>query len=195
MLNIVANHPLPFIIAVVIGIATAWWIWGRLGSIVSDAVDSAGEAVSSAADHVSDAAAKAGDAVSGAADAVVDTAKDAGGAVTGAIAAVGAGASAVADGVKDIAKPKIAAAVGDPDDLTKINGIGPKLCELCNSLGVSRFDQIAAWSAGDVAEVDGHLGSFRGRIERDSWIEQAKLLAVGNLDEWEARFGYKAKPS
>ncbi|MCP5396245.1 MAG: hypothetical protein H6918_05875 [Sphingomonadaceae bacterium] len=203
MLNIVASHPLPFILAVIIGIATAWWIWGRLGSIVSDAANSVSETVSDAADSVADTAGKAKVAV-------VDTASDAGSAVTGAVAggaaAVGAGAAAIAggvkdtasgavDAVKDIAKPKIAAAVGDPDDLTKINGIGPKLCELCNSLGVSRFDQIAAWSSADVAEVDGHLGSFRGRIDRDNWIEQAKLLAAGNMEEWEARFGYKAKPS
>jgi len=89
--------------------------------------------------------------------------------------------------------PRIAAAVGEDDDLTKINGIGPKLCALCNGMGVRRFDQIAAWGASDVAEVDGYLGSFKGRIGRDDWVEQAKLLAGGNESEWQSRFGYKGK--
>ncbi|MEZ5744063.1 MAG: hypothetical protein R3D89_10190 [Sphingomonadaceae bacterium] len=87
----------------------------------------------------------------------------------------------------------IAAARGEPDDLTKINGIGPALKELLNSLGVTRFDQISEWTGGDVAKVDDHLGAFKGRIDRDNWIEQARLLATGQLDEWQSRFGYKSK--
>jgi predicted flap endonuclease-1-like 5' DNA nuclease len=83
----------------------------------------------------------------------------------------------------------IPAAVGNPDDLLQIKGIGPKLNALLISLGVTRFDQIAAWGAGEIDKVDDHLGNFKNRITRDSWIEQAGLLARGAIAEFEAKFG------
>lgn len=86
-------------------------------------------------------------------------------------------------------KPRIAAAVGDPDDLRKIKGIGPKLNTLLGELGIARYDQIAAWTAADVAEIDPYLGTFKGRIERDGWIEQAGFLARGDIAGFEAKFG------
>lgn len=66
---------------------------------------------------------------------------------------------------------------GQPDDLQKINGIGPKLERLCNSLGFWHFDQIAAWTAEEVAWVDENLEGFKGRVSRDAWVDQAKELA------------------
>ncbi|MCU0728676.1 MAG: hypothetical protein MUF41_01010 [Sphingopyxis sp.] len=86
-------------------------------------------------------------------------------------------------------RPNIAAAVGAPDDLTLIKGVGPKLNALLVSLGVTRFDQIAAWGAAEIGEVDGYLGSFKGRIVRDSWVEQAGLLARGDHAGFAAKFG------
>ncbi len=83
----------------------------------------------------------------------------------------------------------IPAAIGDPDNLMDVKGIGPALNKLLISLGVTRFDQIAAWTTEHVGIVDGHLGSFKGRIERDSWVDQAKLLAAGAVEEFERRFG------
>ena len=215
MWDIIANSPLRLIAALVIGIATAWWIWGRLGSVVSDtaskaggmakgAVDTAGNAASgvagaatgaaaSAAGAVKDTAGKAADVAGDVASGAVDTAKDAGSAVAGGVAAAGSGAAAAATGAKDkvadmLDKPKIAAAVGDPDDLTRIKGIGPKLNDLCHSLGVMRFDQIAKWSDADVAEVDQYL-KIKGRITRDKWVDQAKLLAAGDDAGHKAKFG------
>ncbi|MEM6476200.1 MAG: helix-hairpin-helix domain-containing protein [Pseudomonadota bacterium] len=85
-------------------------------------------------------------------------------------------------------KPNIAAAVGEPDDLTRIKGIGPKLNAMCHSLGIRRFDQIAAWSDTDIAEVDRHL-KVKGRIVRDRWVDQAKMLAVGDDAAHRAEFG------
>ena len=85
-------------------------------------------------------------------------------------------------------KPNIAAAVGEPDDLTRIKGIGPALQKLCTSLGVTRFDQIAAWTEADIAEVDQYL-KIKGRIVRDRWVDQAKLLAVGDEAGYKAEFG------
>jgi predicted flap endonuclease-1-like 5' DNA nuclease len=83
----------------------------------------------------------------------------------------------------------IPAAIGKADDLLQLKGVGPKLNTLLNSLGVSRFDQIAAWGAKEIGIVDGHLGSFKGRIGRDEWVEQAGLLATGAIAAFEAKFG------
>lgn len=75
------------------------------------------------------------------------------------------------------------------DDLTRIKGVGPKLSALLASLGVTRFDQIAAWSDADLARIDSQLGSFAGRPARDQWIEQARLLAGGDTAGYEGKFG------
>jgi len=83
----------------------------------------------------------------------------------------------------------IPAAVGLPDDLTQLKGIGPKLGVLLADLGVTRFDQIARWGDAEIALVDCHLGAFRGRIVRDRWVEQARLLARGATEEFAAKFG------
>jgi NADH-quinone oxidoreductase subunit E len=64
---------------------------------------------------------------------------------------------------------------GKPDDLKKIKGVGPKLEGTLNGLGIYHFDQIAAWTESEVAWVDERL-KFKGRIERDGWIGQAKTL-------------------
>ena len=67
---------------------------------------------------------------------------------------------------------------GAPDDLKRIKGIGPKLEQLCNRLGFWHFDQIANWSADEIAWVDANLESFKGRVTRDNWVAQARVLAA-----------------
>lgn len=76
---------------------------------------------------------------------------------------------------------------GTGDDLTLIKGVGPKLAKLCNSLGFYHFDQIAAWSADEVAWVDQNLEGFKGRVSRDGWVSQAKILASGGETEFSSR--------
>ncbi|MCC5989411.1 MAG: 50S ribosomal protein L21 [Pararhodobacter sp.] len=66
---------------------------------------------------------------------------------------------------------------GQPDDLKKITGVGPKLEGVLHQNGVFHFDQIAAWSPEEVAFMDEQLSS-KGRIARDNWIEQAATLAA-----------------
>ena len=63
------------------------------------------------------------------------------------------------------------------DDLKRISGVGPKLEQLLNENGIMRFEQIAALDEAGIDELNEQLGSFRGRIERDDWITQAKELA------------------
>ncbi len=65
---------------------------------------------------------------------------------------------------------------GTPDDLKRISGVGPKLEVVLNELGIFHFDQIAQWAPDTVAWVDTYL-SFKGRIDREDWIAQAKKLA------------------
>lgn len=70
---------------------------------------------------------------------------------------------------------------GKPDDLTQIGGIGPKIQDVLNSLGIFHFDQIADWTSENIAWVDEYL-SFAGRITREGWVEQAAVL-VGEAAE------------
>ncbi|MES2915309.1 MAG: NADH-quinone oxidoreductase subunit E [Pseudomonadota bacterium] len=72
-----------------------------------------------------------------------------------------------------------AARKGKPDDLKLILGIGPKLEQLCHSLGFFHFDQIAGWTEAEIAWVDDNLEGFKGRVTRDKWVVQAKVLAAG----------------
>ena len=65
---------------------------------------------------------------------------------------------------------------GGPDDLQKINGIGPKIEALCHKMGVYHYDQIAAWTERDLAWVDANLEGFKGRASRDEWINQVKAM-------------------
>ena len=67
---------------------------------------------------------------------------------------------------------------GTADDLKLIKGIGPKNERILNEIGVHHFSQIAAWSPGQASWVGDHM-AFPGRIEREHWIAQAKLLAAG----------------
>lgn len=83
----------------------------------------------------------------------------------------------------------VPAAQGAADDLRKLKGVGPKLAALLTDLGITRFDQIAAWGAAEIEKVDAHLGTFKGRITRDNWVEQAGFLAKGDVAGFEARFG------
>jgi len=73
-----------------------------------------------------------------------------------------------------LAKPR-----GKADDLKLIWGVGPALEKLLNKIGVWHFDQVASWSAKELAWVDEKLEDFKGRAKRDEWIKQAKKLAKG----------------
>ncbi|WP_412553820.1 NADH-quinone oxidoreductase subunit E [Shimia sp. MIT1388] len=78
---------------------------------------------------------------------------------------------------------KKAPAAGGADDLKQLKGVGPALEKKLHDNGVTTFAQIAAWNAEDIADMDDKL-SFKGRIERDGWVDQAKLLAAGEETEF-----------
>ena len=62
------------------------------------------------------------------------------------------------------------------DDLKLISGVGPKIEGILNELGIFHFDQVAVWKRAEVKWVDERL-KFKGRIDREKWISQAKKLA------------------
>lgn len=101
-------------------------------------------------------------------------------------------------GTDEEAGPEVAAAptpvapippAGTGDDLTRIKGLGPKLAALLGEFGITRFAQIAAWTPEEIERIDAKLGRFSGRIERDQWVEQARLLTAGDEAGFTARFG------
>lgn len=75
---------------------------------------------------------------------------------------------------------------GVADDLKRIKGIGKVIEGKLNGLGIWHFDQIALWGDEESNWVNGHL-SFKGRIQREDWINQAKALAAGEQTEFSKR--------
>lgn len=80
-----------------------------------------------------------------------------------------------------------APAAGTADNLRRLIGIGPANEKLLKGLGVSTYAQIAAWTAADVKRIEDVM-NFDGRIARERWIEQAKLLAAGDETEFARQF-------
>lgn len=83
-------------------------------------------------------------------------------------------------------KPKAlkAARKGVADDLKVIEGIGPALEKVLNENGIFHLDQIAAWGVAEVEWMDGNLKGFKGRVTRDKWVAQAKLIGEVGLEEF-----------
>src|ERR1700712_198720 len=79
-----------------------------------------------------------------------------------------------------------------PDDLKMISGVGPKIEVILNGIGIFTFAQVAGWKKAEREWVDGYL-NFRGRIERDDWVKQAKALAKGGEAEYIRVFGKKPR--
>lgn len=107
-------------------------------------------------------------------------------------------AKAKAEPAKAKAAPKPKRKAGEPellgaprggkaDDLKLIKGVGPKLEKLLNDTGIWHFEQIASWGAKDIAAIDARLTGFHGRIAREDWVAQARLLARGGVTEHSRR--------
>ena len=78
---------------------------------------------------------------------------------------------------------------GDPDNLVEIKGLGPRIAKTLNSLGVTRFEQIARLTLEEQVALDEQLGPFKGRLEQDRWVDQARILAAGDRAAFESEFG------
>lgn len=163
-----ANWPL-FVIALVIGILVAWWIFVamRRTTVDTDTADVLDEGHGPANRN----------------QALIDAPPAAEVPAAAPIPAAGiAGAGTATAGT-------LAGGSDSADDLSRIKGVGPKLKSLLHSLGVTSFDQIANWTEAEIDEIDAQLGRFEGRIRRDNWMEQAKFLAADDTTGYEGKFG------
>lgn len=79
------------------------------------------------------------------------------------------------------AAPAPASTPDGADDLKKLSGVGPALEKKLIEAGVTTFAQIAAWGPADIADFDEKL-SFKGRIEREGWVDQAKAIIAENKE-------------
>ena len=107
------------------------------------------------------------------------------------VAAKAATSSAVAS-LDDKNRPPQMEKPATPDDLKLISGVGPKLEGVLNGLGIYTFAQVSKWKKKEIDWVDGYL-KFKGRIERDDWLKQAKALAKGGVEEYIKVFGKKPR--
>jgi len=102
-------------------------------------------------------------------------------------------ASPAVEAVGDIPPPSTdadeAAAANDAIPVTMLKGLGPKVAARLAELGITDARQLAALNGADAQRLDGELGSFSGRMARDRWIEQARLLTAGDKAGYETVFG------
>lgn len=176
MTEMIEANWLLFVIALVIGIAVAWFVFAgtRRTRVEFDRRDTLDEGMAPAARN---------QALIDSAPAATRDASPAPPEVPGALAGTG---TAVAAAVEEA---RIEAASEGADDLTRIKGLGPKLAATLRDLGVTSFAQIAGWDDADIDRIDAQLGRFEGRIRRDGWVEQAGYLAADDIEGFKQRFG------
>ncbi|HTU12949.1 MAG TPA: hypothetical protein VMG08_18815 [Allosphingosinicella sp.] len=98
-------------------------------------------------------------------------------------------ATATTDVAGEVLGVDVERPAGPADDLRQLKGVGPKFVARLNELGITRFDQLAGLNANEAAHLDERMGPFTGRLARDRVIEQADLLARGDVETFEERFG------
>jgi len=190
MITLITANWLLYLVALLIGVVTAFWVWaatGREASAVDNfnaddgLLEKAGEPVQPA-DVESEPVAVSAPPPEAAAPPPPKP-------VVAPVAPAPTPQPEPEPAAATEGAPKIAPAVGEPDNLRLIKGVGPKLNTLLISLGVTRFDQIAGWKEAEINEVDQYLGTFSGRITRDAWIDQAKFLAKDDIAGFEKKYG------
>ncbi|MCV9965623.1 NADH-quinone oxidoreductase subunit E [Pararhizobium sp. BT-229] len=107
-------------------------------------------------------------------------------------ALVGKPAATAKPSLEDKNRPAGIAKPATPDDLKLISGVGPKIEGTLHELGIFTFAQVAGWKKAERDWVDGYL-NFKGRIDRDDWVKQAKALAKGGEAEYIKVFGKKPR--
>jgi predicted flap endonuclease-1-like 5' DNA nuclease len=171
MVELVQDNWLLLVIALLLGVLVAWWLFAASRRT---RVELARPEEQGAPAKRNQALIDATPGAAGAADIPPPTPEG--------LAGIGEAVAAAASHVP-------AETAGDGDDLTRIKGLGPKLAEQLNGLGITRFAQIAAWDEAEIDRIDAQLGRFQGRIRRDDWQAQARLLAEGDTAGYEVKFG------
>jgi predicted flap endonuclease-1-like 5' DNA nuclease len=98
----------------------------------------------------------------------------------GAQATAAVPAPPTAEPIQGTPPPSLSSPEGEPDDLKKISGIGPGIEKTLHGLGIYHFRQIAQFTPDNVLWIDQRL-RFKGRIEREDWVGQARKLAAGEI--------------
>ena len=157
-------HPVAGLVATT---AIGFGLAGQMAGMMLGVMQSAAERTKAVLDEAAERAAKAGAAQREARPALKVVPK-----------AEKPSARATEKVAREGATPKKAARAARADDLKAISGIGPKLEQVLNGMGLRRYADIAALTDGDVARIEAELG-LGGRIARDGWVEQARTLAKG----------------
>jgi predicted flap endonuclease-1-like 5' DNA nuclease len=187
MMPVTITHLILIGAAIVLTIAMIWWgqrLWKR-HQAGNDALSTRGDTVEVGAESVASAADPSGPAEPAIADMVQPPMEAPVAVEPPAPVPVAPAPPPLADTVP--ATPTVdATPVGD---LTILKGLGPKAAALLAERGVGDVAALAALSEADAAALDAELGPFRGRMARDRWHEQARLLTAGDRAGYEAIFG------
>ena len=210
MAELMQEYWLLVLIALVIGVVVAWWIFhaSRRTTIARDEnvepqtgarrnqalIDSPAAAKSdldeTAARNLAEEEDEPEVLVTDASPGPVSAAANTDGiAAAGADADAEAGAAVPAREAMKAVPAEPATTPTDGEELARIKGVGPKLVKMLHDMGVTSLSQIAAWEDEDIDRIDPQLGRFQGRIRRDNWVEQARLLDADDTAGYEERFG------
>lgn len=174
MADLISENWIAFLIALAIGIVVAWWVFAASRRTRIERTGSASPGQGEPARRN---------------QALIDTPPASPTATIDLPPPTPEGLAGVGEAVAAAAAPVHVIDQPGADDLKRIKGVGPKLEKLLNSLGVTSYAQIAAWDDAEIDRVDVQLGAFEGRIRRDDWPAQARLLAAGDMSGFESRFG------
>ncbi|HTM96913.1 MAG TPA: hypothetical protein VL100_14025 [Croceibacterium sp.] len=173
MSELVSENWWLLVIALVIGLTVAWWIFvgGRRTRVEIDRRDTLDEGADKARRN----------------QALIDALPVSAGASTAAL--IPPPTPEGLAGIGAAIQAEVPLAPAPRDDLTRLKGVGPKLAAMLHGLGVTGFDDIAGWDDAAIDRIDAQLGHFSGRIRRDEWVTQARLLAAGDTSGFEHKFG------
>ena len=165
MQSLISDNLVIIVIAVVIGLIVGWWALRRRGG-------SAQPGVPASSDPLADLPHEGKSLADEGAAAFADMAS----------AIIGVDVHAELPG-----------AMGPPDDLHMLKGVGAKLGARLNDNGIFRFDQLAKLTPAQVEALDARMDPFQGRIARDRLVEQADYLAKGDITGFQETFGSLGK--
>ena len=180
MTELAQSNTIILIVALFIGLVVGWWLFRRSRKtsvrIDTDTSQRSGLASTPPVSPYRAAAATPAQADTHEGNSVIDE-----------------GAAAATDVYGEIlgaeAHRELPGAEGPPDRLHMMKGVGPKFVAKLNEAGITRFDQLASLTPGEVASLDERMGAFKGRLLRDRIIEQASYLARNDHEGFESSFG------
>lgn len=184
MIQMIEANWLALVLALIIGLLVAWWLFGRASTVAKpherrpDVLDE-GAAPAQRNQALIDAPS--------AAAAIVPP--PAAGTMAGVGEVVAVAAQDEVEAATPVPAPAPTVTDSEADDLSQLKGVGPKLVALLHGMGITRYAQIAAWTEEDIARIDAQMGNFKGRITRDKWVAQAKFLTSGDRAGFEGEFG------